>query len=86
MDIWVAVAPVLGVVGLLVAFGIYRAIVAAPVGTDRMRDIAFSRATLRCPGFFATNPASPKSNIAPCSGLPRPGLRVPLGPATQKEA
>jgi len=40
MDIWVVAAPVLGVVGLLVAFGIYRAIVAAPVGTDRMRDIA----------------------------------------------
>src|SRR3990172_5955528 len=40
MDIWVVAAPVLGGVGLLVAFGIFRAIVAAPVGTDKMRDIA----------------------------------------------
>ena len=30
MDMWVVAAPALGLVGLLVAFGIYRTIVAAP--------------------------------------------------------
>ena len=40
MEIWVLSAPVLGVIGLLVAFGIYRAIIAAPAGTPRMQEIA----------------------------------------------
>ncbi len=40
MEIWGWAPVVLGVVGLLVAFGIYRAILAAPAGSARMQEIA----------------------------------------------
>ncbi|MDP3938932.1 MAG: sodium-translocating pyrophosphatase, partial [Deltaproteobacteria bacterium] len=40
MEIWGWAPVVLGVFGLLVAFGIYRAILAAPAGSERMQEIA----------------------------------------------
>jgi K(+)-stimulated pyrophosphate-energized sodium pump len=40
MEIWVTIAPVLGLVGLVFAYAIYRVIVRGPTGTDRMREIA----------------------------------------------
>jgi K(+)-stimulated pyrophosphate-energized sodium pump len=40
METWVTAAPILGLVGLVFAFAIYRVIVRGPTGNDRMREIA----------------------------------------------
>ncbi len=40
METWGWSPPLLGAIGLLVAFGIYRSLISSPAGTERMRDIA----------------------------------------------